>query len=464
MVYLFIVNRLCRPFLLLVVAMFSLLSVARGQDVVNIEGVSLLSNQKSVFRLFEIENGHLQEIASSVPNANGNFGFCFYPEKAGFFLIGTGNGNQPDDNYIFWLNKNDRLRLNFNDSGYHLVNGYYSPENAAMSEWFKTCKDLMNNSVYLRRNGKSKINSAVLFKNTENARTLWLSKRKKTNNKTFEQLLPWLTYHDVVYFKSLNLLSVFSNNFLQFDLLEDQVGDVYKQTYDVYGYPWGRAAFEQFVRIKSLRRNAPLKTDSSAFSTLSNDTLKGFYCLDKLKEIKAYDKYLQVLETYKEHLLTEDQKREEFFMQNKIRKINAGDQAYNFRYTDTSGNIVTFNGMLGKVVVVDLWATWCGPCMHELPYLNEVEKQFDTKDVAFVSISVDDKRDLEKWKKTIKQNNMEGIQLFASGWSDITRYYNVQGIPRFMVFDKKGRIVSVDAPLPSSGKLKDLIEETIKKS
>lgn len=57
----------------------------------------------------------------------------------------------------------------------------------------------------------------------------------------------------------------------------------------------------------------------------------------------------------------------------------------------------------------------------------------------------------------------ELVQLFASGWSDIAKVYEIKGIPRFMVFGKDGKIVNTDAPRPSDPELKELIDTELKK-
>ena len=69
----------------------------------------------------------------------------------------------------------------------------------------------------------------------------------------------------------------------------------------------------------------------------------------------------------------------------------------------------------------------------------------------------------EKWLDFIKTEGLKGVQLLAGGWSKITKDYKITGIPRFMVFDKKGNIVSVDVPRPSSPELKKMLENELKK-
>lgn len=84
------------------------------------------------------------------------------------------------------------------------------------------------------------------------------------------------------------------------------------------------------------------------------------------------------------------------------------------------------------------------------------------KDVEIISLSTDAIKDKEKWLKMIKDENLGGTQLFAGGpGNEFSQYYKVNTIPRFLVFDRKGKIVSVDSPRPSNPALKALLEKTL---
>ena len=113
--------------------------------------------------------------------------------------------------------------------------------------------------------------------------------------------------------------------------------------------------------------------------------------------------------------------------------------------------------------MVDVWATWCGPCRKELPYLKSLEEEMEGKDVVFIGVSLDEKKDFEKWKKFIVDEQLPGVQLFAGGWSKIAKDYKITGIPRFMVFGKDGQVVEANAPRPSAPELKELLEAELKK-
>lgn len=82
---------------------------------------------------------------------------------------------------------------------------------------------------------------------------------------------------------------------------------------------------------------------------------------------------------------------------------------------------------------------------------------------GILGVSVDEAKDKQKWLDFIKKEELGGVQVHASGWSKIAQDYKIKGIPRFMVFDKQGRVVSVDAPRPSSPELKEMLEKELKK-
>jgi len=113
----------------------------------------------------------------------------------------------------------------------------------------------------------------------------------------------------------------------------------------------------------------------------------------------------------------------------------------------------------GKYVYIDLWASWCSPCIAQIPYLKELEQKFKDK-VNFVSIAWDD--DYSSWKKMIVTQKLDGIQLFAEDKeSDFFNFYDVQssGIPRFILLNKNGNIIDLIAKQPSESSLKEQLNQ-----
>lgn len=129
-------------------------------------------------------------------------------------------------------------------------------------------------------------------------------------------------------------------------------------------------------------------------------------------------------------------------------------------YENIKGGTTSLDDLKGKYVYVDVWATWCNPCKREIPFLQKVEKQYHGKNIEFVSMSVDQKKDHDTWVKMVADKQLTGIQLFAdSDWSSkFVTDYRITGIPRFILIDPQGNIVDANAPRPSNPKLIELFD------
>lgn len=146
---------------------------------------------------------------------------------------------------------------------------------------------------------------------------------------------------------------------------------------------------------------------------------------------------------------------------NKIKTLVKGNPSPKFNYENHNGGTTSLDDLKGKFVYIDVWATWCGPCKREIPHLKEIEKQYHDKNIAIVSISIDEKKDYEKWREFVKTEELGGIQLYAdNAWqSQFVSDYAIEGIPRFILVDTEGNIISADAPRPSDPKLIELFTE-----
>lgn len=130
-----------------------------------------------------------------------------------------------------------------------------------------------------------------------------------------------------------------------------------------------------------------------------------------------------------------------------------------FNYENHKGGKTSLESLKGKYVYIDVWATWCGPCIKEIPSLQKVEKQFQGKNIVFVSISIDNIKDREKWSNFVNKKELSGIQLLADKEfnSKFIKEYNIQAIPKFILIDPNGNIVNANAPRPSDPKLNELL-------
>lgn len=184
--------------------------------------------------------------------------------------------------------------------------------------------------------------------------------------------------------------------------------------------------------------------------------LKGNIC-------QTLDQYPAFEKKYFPMMVTEDQKARFLKIRKNLAGLAAGDEAIDFVYSDINGKRHALSDYKGKVVVVDVWATWCGPCKAEIPYLKKLEEEMQGQDVVFIGVSIDEEKNHDKWKQMIIDGQLAGVQLFAGSANQISLDYKIKGIPRFMVFGKDGKVVSVEAPRPSTPALKAMIEAELKK-
>ncbi|MCH2193887.1 TlpA disulfide reductase family protein [Kordia sp.] len=138
-------------------------------------------------------------------------------------------------------------------------------------------------------------------------------------------------------------------------------------------------------------------------------------------------------------------------------KFSKGTPSPAFDYENHAGGKTSLADLKGKYVYIDMWATWCGPCKAEIPSLKKIETSYHDKNIAFVSISVDENKDA--WQKMVTDKSLGGIQLHYGGDETFMKEYMITGIPRFILLDPDGNVVSADAPRPSNPKLVELFNE-----
>jgi len=193
---------------------------------------------------------------------------------------------------------------------------------------------------------------------------------------------------------------------------------------------------------------------------LKSQSIKNRLILNGVNVINIENPYYK--KTYEEFIsITNDSEIKKILIANYNNTIavEPGKPSPSFNYENHKGGETSLESLKGKYVYIDVWATWCGPCRQEIPSLEKVEEQFQGKNIVFVSISVDNNKDREKWSKLITDKKMSGIQLLADKEfnSKFIKEYNILGIPRFILIDTNGNIVNAKAPKPSDPKLIELL-------
>lgn len=150
-------------------------------------------------------------------------------------------------------------------------------------------------------------------------------------------------------------------------------------------------------------------------------------------------------------------------MDEKVNKDSTenAEMAPDFSLPDRHGNQKYLADFRGKFVLMDIWATWCGPCIMQIPAMKALEERYKEKNLTFLSISVDQDQDKSKWLKMIDEKQMGGIHLFAGKSSGFSEDYRVDFIPRFILIDTQGKIMINNLPQPMDPYTEDVNPEMI---
>lgn len=153
--------------------------------------------------------------------------------------------------------------------------------------------------------------------------------------------------------------------------------------------------------------------------------------------IKSHDFGLSVTE-----ITAINQERSDVQKYFKRTTLLPGDKAPSFQLKDISGKIHNLAEFKDKIVYLHFWATWCGPCIQELPAVNQLDKRIGNKPVVIVNICLDDKT--EKWKQIIEKEKLKGINLICKGnWGEVLHNsYSITGIPHYALIDRNGLLIA----------------------
>ena len=128
-----------------------------------------------------------------------------------------------------------------------------------------------------------------------------------------------------------------------------------------------------------------------------------------------------------------------------MRAVGLGSMAPDFTLNDPDGHPVKLSSLRGKCVLIDFWASWCGPCLREAPNVKRVYDKYHDKGFEVLSVSIDE--DKEAWVNAIQKHQLTWLHVSSlKGWQcPVARLYQVSGVPAMFLLDRDGRIVSTNA-------------------
>lgn len=198
--------------------------------------------------------------------------------------------------------------------------------------------------------------------------------------------------------------------------------------------------FARYNEIDGLRKKLTISFVAAYPNTMVslNEVLEMFLYNP---DAKQFDSAVQLLDTA---LLNSESGRELVKRLDIAKRTDIGMPAPEFSMKDVSGKEIELRSRYGKYLLLDFWASWCGPCRQDNPNLVRTYSDFSKKGFDIISVSLDEQRDRDKWLDAIRKDGLTWLQLSdLKGWDNIAaRLYGINGIPMNFLLDPQGRIIA----------------------
>jgi len=347
-------------------------------DEVIITG-KLSNSSKDLIILQLLQPNSIKTIDSAYADNEGNFTFRYKPAEAGFYLIRSTH----KDFFTLVVNKGENIEIKADAKNLfasYQVKG--SPESELLREFYR----------YTQRN-EAKIDSmAKIFKNSQG--------------------LP-------------NFVSIRNSLEAEYQLIFKNQQEYSKNF--INQHPASLASLLVINQKFGLNVLFSEKTDFAYFEKLDNGLMQAYP-----NNINTLDHHQRV-SNFKTSL-TEEKLKEN--------RLDIGAIAPDFSLPNASGNPVALSSLRGKVVLLDFWASWCGPCRRELPNLVKAYKKFKAKGFEIYGVSLD--KEKEAWLNAIQSDKLTWTQVSdLKFWeSPAARLYNISAIPASYLLDRDGKIIA----------------------
>ena len=431
---------------------------------ITIEGINEINRQKE-FHLYHCQAGSFIPIASTQIDSNGRFHLNAPLPQEGFYLLGTERGVM----HPLYLKGNETIHLRF-QTREMVLEGEQTPENQALSQWEQAAASVREHAFLYERFGGGYSTDPLTF--TQELENLLLFRQQFkpeefTNNITFNSLLKAKIEADVDFY-ALAYLQRNAGNLPDTIKLSDyyqtiQPEKTLQQT-ALLQLPYSGEMLQTYVWYKhgdpiELRQALRHKSIS-----LKDSTFQQHYLYHEICNFRYYEQYQQLIDSIGYSFFGEDYQTGLKVTEKQLAWSKPGIPAIDFKGMQPDSSFLSLSELRGKVVVVDVWATWCSPCRMMMPYFKQLEKELENEEVEFLNVCIGTSIEWDVWQEIIDAEKLSGHLIFINSWTKgFAKEYRIVGVPRFLIFDREGHIVSVNAPAPNNPTLKKLILETLNK-
>ncbi len=404
----------------------------------------------------------LQEI--DVDKATGTFEVTLDLPYNGLYLFGK------NKNLLFpvYLKGGERVNLELRNNLLNITGDNISKENRALFDW-ENCVHEMKVGSYLHKYlpGGHALDHEQMFGQLQRVAA---SKEKflaalEVKKSKFSAFLINKIKADFDFYL-MNYLRTEKFNIPDSSALDEYYGtfvpDAVFQDTEILDVPHVGKMLESYVWYLN-RDNEQEKGEVKYFTeSLKEKSLQQEYLLSAASGMKFYDEYQNLFAQVGEEFFDAEYMSEMAKEEQRLLWSKPGSAAFDFEAMAPDSSMVKLSDYKGKTVVVDVWATWCEPCRRMMPMFHELQKQLQNENVVFLSVCVGTWIEYDQWLEMNKLFHLTENTLFVSGWnSDFVKNYHITGVPRYMIFDKEGAIVTLSAPNPTTPKLKERILQVL---
>ena len=365
-------------------------------------------------------------------------------QEPGFFYVGTSNSNM----LPVLLGSEDTVRISGNCLKIRTANISNSPLNADYHDLKASINALKQEGAGLIRRYQSKRDSAgkaaiVAEMKTLDDKKLALLKKAEGTHPLFGPIVrlnTYLSYH--------NHAEGYGNEIEYFAL---QYFGLVDFSEPVYGrLPWVYEGFKEYANtLASIGINAKRQqqfiearlSKMEAGSPVHKLALSGVVTALKQRNTESFSHFARVfIETYKE--ADPDAAASMYAQIEQVKALMKGGTAPDFSQNNPDGEALSLSDFKGKIVLLDFWASWCGPCRRENPNVVKVYEKYKDKGFEILGISLD--RGREKWLQAIEADGLTWPQVSdLKGWqNEVALLYGVRSIPHTVLIGKDGEVIA----------------------
>ncbi|MES2777339.1 MAG: TlpA disulfide reductase family protein [Bacteroidota bacterium] len=428
-----------------------------------------LNSVPAGLQLFQVKNGAALNLGFQRPDKNGNFTFNVEDVKEGIYFFQRAGTKGATFKHAIYLKAGEQKRVNFYNNYDSCVVDKPGAETKGLQAWTdaitRYCKSVRDErkhaETYRQYDAFVKFASSFLKSNkTPNAFfNAWMADKVDTDLR-YLRAANFFYFNERLYSKydSSAAVAAFYQPLEDINMVNDarllRSENGLKLLHNVFGYL-------KFKRVKNVK-DLQASHYSEYYPLISNNDIKVTYIATKMKEIRKYEDFVKYVEPYHNLFTTTALKAAYQKRYEELYLFAKGTPGYDFELKDVNDKTYRLSDFKGKVLVIDIWAMWCGACLNEMPYFQKVEEAFkDNDNIAFIGLSHDGLARKDVWKNFVAKRGWANVQLIENYNESVGKYYKIEGIPRYLIFDKEGKIVTVDAPRPSDPAFKKLIEQTL---